>query len=136
MFTTEVRVRYGETDQMGVVYHAEYLVYCEIGRTEMIRTLGLPYAEMERRGVMLAVIEATLRYHAAARYDDRLHIETQLTDVRSRGVSFDYLIRNADSGNRLVSAHTQLVALDRAGRPTSLPQELRDLLARGLDDAR
>jgi acyl-CoA thioester hydrolase len=130
---TEVRVRYGETDQMRVVYHAQYLVYCEIGRTELIRELGLPYAEMERRGVMLAVTEANLRYHAAARYDDRLHIETQLTDVRSRGVSFDYLIRNADSGARLVSARTQLVGLDPGGRPASIPPEFRVLLARALE---
>lgn len=136
MYTAQVRVRYGETDQMGVVYHAEYLVYCEIGRTEMIRSLGLPYAEMERQGVMLAVTEANLRYHAAARYDDLLLIETHLTDVRSRSVSFEYLIRNAATQARLVSVRTQLVALDLKSRPTALPPRLRELLESGRDPAR
>ncbi|MGQ0648673.1 MAG: acyl-CoA thioesterase [Gemmatimonadaceae bacterium] len=135
-FTTEIRVRYGETDQMGIVYHAEYLVYCEIGRTELIRSLGMPYAEMERQNVLLAVTEANLRFHAPARYDDRLTIETQLTDVRSRSVSFDYLIRNAETAARLVSARTQLVAIDGAGRPTAIPAGMRDLLARGLAHTR
>jgi acyl-CoA thioester hydrolase len=134
--TTEVRVRYGETDQMGVVYHAEYLVYCEIGRTELIRSMGLPYAEMERLGVLLAVTEANLRFHAPARYDDRLAVETSLTHVGSRGVSFDYLIRNAASGARLVTARTQLMAIDPTGRLTTIPSGMRQLLARALVQAR
>ena len=80
-FDVEIRVRYGETDQMGVVYHAEYLVWCEIGRTEYIRAAGLAYAEMERRGTTLAVADASLRYHAPARYDDRVRVETSLRSV-------------------------------------------------------
>ena len=133
---TEVRVRYGETDQMGVVYHAEYLVYCEIGRTELIRDLGFPYAEMERQGVMLAVTDASLRFHAPARYDDRLTVETRLTDVGSRAVSFDYVITHAVTGARLVSARTRLIALDRAGRLTTIPTDMRRLLTRGLVPSR
>lgn len=125
---TTVRVRYGETDQMQVVYHAEYLAYFEMGRTEFIRDLGLPYAEMERRGVMLAVAEASLRYHAAARYDDLLRIETRLTKSGSRGVSFSYLIANADTGKRLVTGHTDLVSLDAAGKPAPMPADIRALL--------
>ncbi|MBC7896526.1 MAG: acyl-CoA thioesterase [Cytophagaceae bacterium] len=121
---------------MGVVYHAEYLVYCEIGRTEMVRALGLPYAEMERQGVMLAVTEANLRFHAAARYDDLLLIETHLTDVRSRRISFEYLIRNAATQARLVSVRTQLVALDAGSRPTAIPPRLRELLESGRDQDR
>lgn len=117
---------------MGVVYHAEYLVYCETGRTEFIRALGLPYAEMERRGVMLAVSEANLRFHAAARYDDELVVETTLADVGSRGVSFTYVIRHAESGKQLVSARTALVALDRDGRPSPMPGDIRHLLAGAL----
>ncbi|MCC6319101.1 MAG: acyl-CoA thioesterase [Gemmatimonadaceae bacterium] len=136
MHVTQVRVRYGETDQMGVVYHAEYLAYCEIGRTELIRTLGLPYAEMERQGVLLAVADASLRFHAPARYDDLLDIETRLTDVRSRGVSFEYLIRNAATGARLVSARTDLVAIDPGNRLTAIPPALRERLAMGLDSIR
>lgn len=122
---SELRVRYAESDQMGVVYHANYLVWCEIGRTDFIRQFGISYAELERRGVALAVSDAALRFHAAARYDDRIRVETRLTDVRSRAVAFEYLIVNADTGQRLVTASTTLVALDRAGRPTALPTEFR-----------
>ena len=102
----EIRVRYGETDQMGVVYHAEYLVWCEIGRTEYIRAAGLPYAEMERRGTALAVADASLRYHAPARYDDQVRVETSLRSVGSRAITFDYVIFNASSGAKLCTART------------------------------
>ncbi|MDQ3997393.1 MAG: acyl-CoA thioesterase [Gemmatimonadota bacterium] len=122
---SEFRVRYSETDQMGVVYHTNYLVWCEIGRTDFIRTCGLTYAELERRGVLLAVAEATVRYHAGARYDDMIRVETTLGAVRSRAVTFDYLITNADTGERLASARTVLVSLDRRGRPTTLPDDFR-----------
>jgi acyl-CoA thioester hydrolase len=133
--TTHVRVRYGETDQMQVVYHAAYLTYFEIGRTEFIRNLGLPYAEMERRGVLLAVADASLRYHAAAKYDDLLRVETRLTKVGSRGVGFAYVISHDESGKRLVSGHTDLVSLDASGRPTPMPASIRTLLegAAGVD---
>src|SRR3954467_13164005 len=96
--TTEFRVRYAETDQMGVVYHANYLVWCEIGRTDFIRKLGTPYAELERQNVALAVVEASLRFHGAARYDDLIRVTTSLREVRSRMISFDYLIENAETG--------------------------------------
>jgi acyl-CoA thioester hydrolase len=132
---TELRVRYGETDQMGVVYHAEYLVYCEIGRTELIRTLGMTYAEMEARGCLLAVSEATLRFHAPARYDDPLRIETRLADLRSRAVTFDYAIHHAESGARLVSARTSLVSIDKSGRPVTIPLDIRTLLGAALAKA-
>ncbi len=122
---SELRVRYAETDQMGVVYHANYLVWCEIGRTDFIRQFGVSYAELERRGVSLAVSEATVRYHGAARYDDRIRVETRLAEVRSRSVAFDYRIANAESGDRLVTAHVALVSLDPSGRPVTLPPEFR-----------
>ncbi len=125
---TEFRVRYAETDQMGVVYHANYLVWCEIGRTDFIRELGTPYAELERRNVSLAVVEASLRFHAAARYDDMIRVTTTLRDARSRMISFDYLIENAATGERLVSASTTLACLTREGRPTTLPAELQQTL--------
>jgi acyl-CoA thioester hydrolase len=122
---SEFRVRYSETDQMGVVYHTNYLVWCEIGRTDFIRTSGLTYAELERRGILLAVAEAEIRYHAAARYDDLVQVNTTLAAVRSRAVTFEYLIANADTGERLASARTALVSLDRHGRPTALPEDFR-----------
>ena len=124
----QVRVRYAETDQMGVVYHANYLVWCDIGRTEYLKTLGANYAELERSGTMLAVAEATIRYHASARYDDVVRVETTLREVRSRALTFDYLITHAESGTRFASVTTVLVSLDRDARPTALPPHVRDLL--------
>jgi acyl-CoA thioester hydrolase len=132
--TIELRVRYAETDQMGVVYHANYLVWCEIGRTELIRERFASYAEVERAGVALAVSEATLRFHAAARYDDLIRVETWVTAVRSRAVSFEYLISRvsqSDGPERLASVRTSLIALDQDSRPCRLPPEL---LARLRDD--
>lgn len=114
---------------MGVVYHAEYLVWCEMGRTEFIRARGMSYAEMERLGVPLAVAEATIRYHAPARYDDRIRVTTTLGRVGSRGMTFDYVIANADTGQRLVTASTTLVALDPDGRAATIPAEIRALLS-------
>jgi acyl-CoA thioester hydrolase len=132
--TSEFRVRYSETDQMGVVYHAEYLVWCEVGRTDFIRALGLPYSELERRGTSLAVAEASIRYHAPARYDDLIRVETRLVDVRSRAITFEYLIRNADSGKRLATAKTVLVSLDPAGKLVPMPDDVRELMERGTAD--
>ena len=123
----EVRVRYAETDQMGVVYHSNYLVWCEIGRTEFIRTLGMSYSEMERAGVSLAVSELSMRYHAAARYDDRIRVRTSLAEVGSRMIVFDYLLSNAETGRKLVTARTSLISLDRSGKPVALPADVRRL---------
>jgi acyl-CoA thioester hydrolase len=125
----EFRVRYAETDQMGVVYHANYLVWCEVGRTELIRSLGTSYADLEAEGVMLAVSDAVLRFHAAARYDDRIIVETSLEELRSRTITFSYRVSrwSEDSMQRLVSARTTLIALDRAGRPRSMPPALLQL---------
>ena len=122
----ELRVRYAETDQMGVVYHTNYLVWCEIGRTEMIRDLtGASYADLEAQGVGLAVSDLSIRYHGAARYDNLIRVRTTLADVRSRSVTFDYVISNAETGARLATARTVLVSLDKSGRPVVMPPELR-----------
>lgn len=125
-FATELRVRYSETDQMGVVYHAHYLVWCEVARTEYIRTLGSSYARLERDGLFLAVTEANVRYHASARYDDAIRVEVWVESVQSRALTFGYRISRLDEGgaHRLATASTRLVALDRAGQPRTLPPEL------------
>src|SRR6185436_18058069 len=92
---------------MGVVYHTNYLVWCEIGRTELIRAMtGESYAKLERAGVALAVADLSIRYHGAATYDNLIRVKTSLTDARSRSVTFEYLISNWDSGERLASART------------------------------
>ena len=127
--TVEFRVRYAETDQMQVGYHSNYLVWCEIGRTEFIRALGTPYAELERQNVTLAVVEANLRFHAAARYDNLIRVTTTIADVRSRTITFDYVITNAETGERFVTASTKLASLTRDSRLTTLPDNLRKVLA-------
>jgi acyl-CoA thioester hydrolase len=132
MHAVEFRVRYPETDQMGVVYHANYLHWCDIGRTEYLRARGATYADLERAGMLLAVSEATLRYHASARYDQIVRIETTLRDVRSRALTFDYSIVHAETRERFVTASTVLVSLDTGGRPVQLPVETRELLRRDL----
>jgi acyl-CoA thioester hydrolase len=127
----DLRVRYAETDQMGVVYHTNYLVWCEIGRTELIRALtGVSYAKLEEEGVLLAVAELSIRYHGAARYDNMIRVRTSLTDARSRSVTFEYLITNAETAERLATARTVLVSLDERGRPVVMPEHLRHRLAR------
>jgi acyl-CoA thioester hydrolase len=90
----------------------------------------MAYAEMERRGVPLAVAEATVRYHAPARYDDRIRVSTVLTRLGTRGLTFNYVIVNADSGVRLATASTTLVALDPDGRAATIPPDIRELLGR------
>jgi acyl-CoA thioester hydrolase len=126
--TVEFRVRYAETDQMQVVYHSNYLIWCEIGRTEFIRAVGTPYAELERQNVGLAVVEASMRFHSAARYDNLIRVTTTISDVRSRTVTFDYVITNAETGERFVTASTKLIALTRDSRLTTLPESLRTVL--------
>ena len=125
---TELRVRYAETDRMGIVYYANYLVWCEVGRVEFMRALGGSYAELEARGYGLAVAEATVRYLAPARFDDPVRIETTLAGVRSRAVTFDYVISHAETGTRFATAHTALVSIDSSGRPTALPADFRAIL--------
>jgi acyl-CoA thioester hydrolase len=127
--SVEFRVRYAETDQMGVVYHANYLIWCEVGRTNHIRTLGTSYREMEEAGIGLAVAEASIRYRAPARYDDLIRVETTITKVGSRSVIFDYVVSHAETGAQLATARTALVSLDRAGRVVALPHDIRALLA-------
>ena len=124
----QLRVRYAETDQMRIVYHANYLVWCEVGRTEYIRSVFASYAEVERMGVSLAVVEASLRFHAPARYDDLITVTTTLREARSRTMTLDYVITNADTGEKLVTASTTLASTDSNGRLVSMPAELRSAL--------
>jgi acyl-CoA thioester hydrolase len=130
--STELRVRYAETDRMGVVYHANYLVWCEVGRVEFMRALGRDYATLEEQGTGLAVTDARVRYLAPARFDDPIRVTTTLAGVRSRAVSFVYEITNAATGERLATAHTDLVSIDRDGRLMALPAEFRAILEAAL----
>lgn len=124
----EMRVRYAETDQMGRVHHSHYLAWCEFGRTSLLRDRGVPYAELERRGVLLPVTRAEVEYRRAVGFDELIRVETQLEAVRSRGVSFRYAVYRVEDGALVCEARTELVCTDRAGRPRRLPDEVRRAL--------
>ena len=126
---TSLRVRYAETDRMGIVYHAHYLVWFEIGRTEFCRAAGLPYRTLEDSGLLILVTGASCRYRRAARYDDSVLVATTLPELSARGLAFRYQIRSA-GGERLAEGETRHVFADAAGRPRRAPQEVLDTLAR------
>jgi len=131
-FEHEVEVRYGETDQMGVVYHANYLLYFEEGRTKLMASLGLPYAEVERRGCALAVRKAALRYRSPARYGETLVVRTWIEAVGGASIAFVYEIVRKAGGERVAEGSTELACVDlrSAARPVCmLPDELRAILA-------
>jgi len=127
---TRVRVRYAETDQMGVAYHANYLVWFEVGRVELIRQMGLDYRRMEQEdGCAIAVVQVEARYRAPARYDDELVIETRLLAARGPMVRFGYRILRADCGNLLCEGETAHVVVDREMKKTRLPQQYAERFA-------
>jgi acyl-CoA thioester hydrolase len=127
----EIRVRYAETDQMGVAHHASYLVWFEAGRTELIRSRGRSYAQIEADGWLLVVVEVRCRYLRPARYDDVLTIRTRVGAFGRATLAFEYEVsRNAD-GNVLASGTTVHAAVDRTGRARRIPEEIRRLLGEG-----
>jgi acyl-CoA thioester hydrolase len=126
---TLVRVRYAETDRMGVVYYANYLVWFEVGRTAWLRETGWSYREMEIEGVALPVIEAHCVYRQPARYDDEIEIVTRATLMTPVRIRFDYDAVRRQDGVRVAEGYTIHAALDPAGRPCRLPQRVRAMLA-------
>jgi acyl-CoA thioester hydrolase len=125
----QIRVRYAETDQMGVVYHGNYFTWFEVGRVELLRQLGWSYKSLEADGVNLPVIEATCHYRHPARYDDELEIRTTGRMASSVRVEFTYeLVRLADA-RVLATARTLHVPVNRDGRPCRLPVALREIFA-------
>lgn len=121
------RVRYGETDQMGIVYHANYLLYFEMGRTELMRAAGLPYHDLEKRGVRLVVTDAGCRYRATARYDETLRVDTRVARLGKASVRFEYEVRGAD-GRLVADGHTELASVNGDQKPVRLPADVARLL--------
>lgn len=124
-----VRVRYAETDKMGVVYYANYLVWFEVARADLLRALGWTYREMEHSGVSLPVIEAHCEYHRPARYDDELEIQASgrlLSPVR---MEFTYQVRRIADNLTAATGRTVHAALDNTGRPCRLPARIREVFA-------
>jgi len=124
----ELRVNYSETDQMGVVYHANYLVWFDRARTEHLRVTGYTYRAMEEAGVFLAVTEARLRFRRPALYDDLVRVRCWVRDLASRRVTFGYAVERAGSGELLATGETSLIALDRLRNPTRIPEHVCERL--------
>jgi acyl-CoA thioester hydrolase len=124
-----VRVRYAETDQMGVVYHSNYLIWFEVGRVEFIRQLGLNYKQMEEEGCGIAVVDVHVRYKAPARYDDELMIETRLLAARGAVVKFGYRILRITDGLLLCEGETMHVVVGVDMKKRSLPPKYAERFA-------
>lgn len=125
---TQIRVRYGETDQMGVVYHANYAQYFEVGRTEWLRQFGMTYRQMEENGIMLPVISLNINFKNSARYDDVLKVKTRLKKLPTASIEFEYELLN-DDGNLLATGSTVLAFINmERNRPTRCPKYLLDQL--------
>jgi acyl-CoA thioester hydrolase len=129
-FPHHTRARYAETDQMGVVHHSVYAVWFEAARSAFSRAVGFPYAEWERRGVLLMVSDLTCRFRRPARYDDEITIGVRVAEAVSRRVVFQYRVTGPD-GALLAEGETRHLVVDRvSGRPLTLPDEFRDALLR------
>lgn len=128
----KLRVRYSETDQMRIVHHASYLVYMEEGRTGLMRVLGFPYEEVERRGFAMAVRKAEVRYRSAARYGDEILVKTRVERFRGASIQYENEIVRAADGELLATGSVEVACLrlDESFRPTPLPDDIRRALER------
>jgi len=124
------RVRYAETDAMGVVHHSRYLPWLEMGRTELIRARGYPYSELEKRGVLMAVIEVQMRYRAPAAYDDPIRLETRLVEFGRVKLRFQYRIYHDTTDRLLAEGETLHAFIGRDGAPLRLASQFPDIWQR------
>ena len=132
-YETSFRVRYAETDQMGVVYYANYLIWMELGRAEYCRAAGIRYRDMEvDDGILLAVIEAHCRYLHPARYDERLRVRTRIAEAKNRTIRFSYQIFRADDDRLLATGETVHVICGSNGKPKLLPEKYRTAFSAAL----
>jgi acyl-CoA thioester hydrolase len=129
---TTFHVRYAETDQMGIVHHASYVVWLEEGRSHWLRAHGRSYADFERQGLVLAVSELHVRYSQTARYDQRVTVRCWIAEVRSRQMQFSYEIVDPETGTIFVSGYTKHICLDRSGKVVKIPEKWQVYLRQGL----
>ena len=121
---TRVRVRYAETDKMGVVYHSNHFIWFEIGRVELLRQLGFSYRDMEEQdGRFIAVVEAQCRYRAPARYDEEILVRTELLNIRDSVIHFGYELRRVDDGTMLAEGETTHIVTDANMKIAVLPEK-------------
>jgi acyl-CoA thioester hydrolase len=126
--TTEIKVRYAETDNMGIVYYANYLVWFEVGRTEYLLAEGLDYREVEKAGLFMAVVEASCVYKAPARYGDCVIIETWPADVKHSSLKFHYKVYRKTDRVLLAQGSTTHVLIDKEMKPRKIPEKIKNLL--------
>jgi acyl-CoA thioester hydrolase len=126
---TTFYVRFAETDLMGIVHHSQYIVWMEEGRSDFMRRKGFTFDQWEAANIGFAVSELNLRYHAPARYGERVTVRTRLESLRSRQIVFGYEIVNADSRQALVTGTVKLIAVDRQNQVRTIPKEVQALLA-------
>lgn len=125
---TEIRVRYAETDQMGIAHHSNYIIWCELSRTDYMRDRGAGYKEIEESGVLLAVVDVRLRYRAVARFDDLLTVRCWVRDVASRRAIFGYAVERTSDSQLLATAQTSLMALNSNHDRSTIPESVRQAL--------
>ena len=125
---TTYRVIYGDTDQMGVTYYANYLRWFEMGRTELMRQAGMPYNVVENDGLYFPVIEVHCRYRSPARFDDVVSVETTIGEVERAAVRFDYILHRQEDSHLLASGWTRHACVNSSGRPTRFPAKYSTLL--------
>ena len=129
-FTTQIRVEYHHTDQMGIVHHSNYVKFFEVARTEWLRAMGLTYAEMERRGVMMPIVEVNVKYRQPAYYDELIAVTASVEELPMARMVFKYEIRGED-GRDIASGSTTLGFIDKhTRRPQRAPQWLMEVLER------
>lgn len=125
---TSYRVIYGDTDQMGVVYYANYLRWFERGRSEFLRQIGLPYSNIEKAGYHFPVAEVACHYARSVHYDDVISIETTLTELRRASLSFSYKIARPSDACQIATGSTKHACVDREGRVVRMPRILEEAL--------
>ena len=126
MDSINIRISYRDTDKMGVVYHANYLVFFEMGRTELLRKLGYSYDKMEQKGMFFPVVNAQCNFHSPAKYDDVITVETRIIELKNVTITFGYKIKL--DGKLLVSGSTKHPMVNKNFKPARIPQNLKELL--------
>ncbi|MEO5824601.1 MAG: thioesterase family protein [Gemmatimonadales bacterium] len=134
--TIRRRVDYSETDQMGVVYHARYLVWLDVARTEHLRTTGISYRDLETLGIRMMVSDLRIRYRRAARYDDLIRVRAWVRDRASRRVTFGYAVEHDETDTVLATATTELLVMDERFSYSRLPEEIASRLVPTPDPVR
>jgi acyl-CoA thioester hydrolase len=126
-----IRIRYKDTDRMGVVYYGNYLTFFEVGRAELMRDLGFPYAEIEADGYILVVTEANAKYHANVGYDSEVIVKTKIAKVRNASIRFNYEVFD-EAGKLLVSGHTVHACLNSDLKPVRIPPDLKEVISKNI----